>query len=146
MGDRVSVSITIGGRLPAALIDDFVSLLQAERLSTEWGGEVFDRDQFPQDEPLRLFAHEVRNGEIGDVEDFCCTNDLPFVRWSGSSASFDAEIVIWTGQGDRHSFTANDNQNIVLSADEALELGSYEAITAHFTEGAYEPPAFAIAS
>lgn len=144
MGDRVSVSITIGGRLPAALVDDFVCLLQAERLSTEWGGELFDRDQFPQDEPLRLFAHEVRNGEIGEVEDFCCSNDLPFVRWSGASGSFDAELVIWTGEGERHSFTADDNQKIVLGADEARELGSFEAITAHFAEGDYEPPTFQV--
>jgi hypothetical protein len=146
MGDRVSVSITIGGHLPATLVDDFVSLLQAERLSTEWGGEIFDRGQFPQDAPLTLFAHEVHNGEIADVEDFCCTNDLPFVRWSGASGSFDAEIVIWTGQGERHSFAADDNQKIVLGEDEARQLGSYEAITAHFAEGAYEPPAFSIAS
>ena len=144
MGDRVSASITIGGRLPVALVDDFVSLLKAERLSTEWGGELFDREQLPQDEPLRLFAQEVRNGEIADVEDFCCANVLPFVRWSGASGSFDAEIVVWTGEGERHSFTADDNENIVLGADEARDLGSYEAITAHFAEGAYQPPAFRI--
>lgn len=144
MGDRVSVSITIGGCLPATLVDDFVSVLQAERLSTEWDGELFNRDQFPQGEPLRLFAHEVRNGDLDEVQDFCCTNDLPFVRWSGASASFDAEIVVWTGHGPRHSFTADENQNIVIGADEARDLGSYEAITQHFADGAYQPPAFQI--
>lgn len=146
MGDRVSVSITIGGHLPAKLVDDFVSVLQVERLSTEWGGELFDHNQFPKDEPLRLFAQEVLNGEVVDVEDFCCANDLPYIRWSGASASFDAEVVVWTGQGERHSFTADDNQNVVLSADEARELGSYEAILEHFRNGAYEPPAFLVVS
>ena len=146
MGDRVSVSITIGGRLPAALVDDFVFLLQAERLSTEWGGELFDHDQLPEDAPLRLFAQEVLNGEVVDVEDFCCANDLPYIRWSGASASFDAEVVVWTGQGERHSFTADDNLNVVLGADEARQLGSYEAIIEHFESGAYVPPAFSIVS
>lgn len=147
MGDRVSVTITIGGILAAARTDDFVAVVQAARLTTEWDGEPFDNTQFPDDGPLRLYAQGVRNGEIPDVEDFCCANDLPFVRWSGgASGAFAPEIVIWTGQGERHSFGADEDGAIVMSADEARDLGSYEAISKHFQDGTYEPPAFQVAS
>ena len=147
MGDRVSVSIAIGGTLLDSFLDELVSLAQAERLSTEWGGEPFDRDQLPEDGPLHLYAHEVRNGELSDIEDFCCSNDLPFVRWSGGAAgAFGPEIVVWTGNGPRQGFTADEDENIVLNASKVRELGSYEAISAHLANGEYEPPPFRISS
>ena len=145
MADRVSLSIAIGGLLAAALVDDFVDLLRSEDLSTEWGGDPFERDQFPADGPLRLYAHGVRNGEIPDVEDFCCANDLPFARWSGGApGAFGPEIVVWTGDGPRRSFRADEDEHVVLGEEEARELGSFEAISGYFADGRYEPPTFQI--
>lgn len=146
MGDRVSVSITIGGSLPANLVDDFVTLVQAERLSIDWGGEPFNRSQFPEDGPLRLFGQEIRDGEIAEIEDFCCTHDLPYLRWSGGAPSFGPEIVVWKGSGDRLRFTADEEERVVIDADEARELGTFEAIAEHFADGSYQPPAFRIAA
>ena len=145
MADRASVFITIGGTLAAALADDFVAVVQAARLYTDWDSEPFDYSQFPDDGPLQLYAQEVAGGEVPDVEDFCCTNDLPFVRRSGGAAgAFPPEVVIWTGRGERQSFTADDEGNIVIGADEARDLGSFDAISQHFTDGMFEPPAFRI--
>ena len=147
MGDRVSVSIAIGGSISTTSLDELITLAQAQSLSTEWGGEPFDRDQLPDEGPLRLYAHEIPNGELDDVEDFCCSNGLPFVRSSGgASGAFGPEIVVWTGEGPRQSFTADEDENIVLNANEARELGSYEAISQHFADGQYEPPAFRISA
>ena len=147
MGDRASVSIAIGGALSDSSLDELISLAQAEFLSIEWGGAPFDRDQLPKDGPLCLYGHEIPNGELGDVEDFCCSNDLPFVRWSGgASGVFSPEIVLWTGEGPRQSFTADEDENIVLNANEARELGSYEAILQHFADGEYEPPPFRVSA
>lgn len=147
MGNRVSVSITIGGSLPAHLVDDFVTIIQSERLSIDWGGEPFDRTQFPEDGPLRLFAQEVSNGEIDEVEDFCCTHDLPFLRWSGGApGSFGPEVVVWKGSGERLRFAADEEEHVVIDADEARELGTFEAIAEHFADGSYQPPAFTIAA
>jgi len=145
MGDRVSVSIAIGGILPDSSLDELIGLAQAERLSTEWGGEPFDRDQLPEESPLRLYAHEVRNGELSDIEDFCCSNDLPFVRWSGGAAgAFGPEIVVWNGNGPRQAFTADEDENIVVNASKVRELGSYEAIAQYLANGEYAPPPFRV--
>lgn len=146
MGVRVSVSITIGGSLADALIDDFVHVVQADSLSIEWDGEDFGSDQFPDDGPLRLYAHDVRNGEIANVEDFCCAQNLPFVRWSGGApGAFGPEIVVWTGSGERIRFAADEEEHVVIDAVKADELGSFEAIAQHFADGCYQPPAFRIA-
>lgn len=147
MADLVPVSIAIGGKLPDGLLNELIGLAQAENLSTEWDGEPFDRDQLPENAPLCLYAHEIPNGDLGDVEDFCRSNDLPFVRWSGgSSGAFGPEIIVWTGNGPRRRFAADEDGNIVLNAHEARELGSYEAISQYFAEGNYEPPPFRIST
>ena len=92
MADRVSVSITIGGKLPADRLPELYKLADFYGLSTEWGGEPLE--SVTSGEPLRLHAHEVQNGNIEDIEDFCCTNDLPFRTWSGGSpGSFSPEAV-----------------------------------------------------
>ena len=98
MADRVSVSITIGGKLPADRLPELYKLADFYGLSTEWGGEPLE--SVTSGEPLRLHAHEVQNGNIEDIEDFCCTNDLPFRTWSGGSpGSFSPEVRVWPGHG-----------------------------------------------
>ena len=145
-GERVSVSIAIGGTLSEDLVDELIRLVQAEHLSTEWGGRPFDPDQLPESAPLRLYAHEVLHGELGEIEDFCCSNGLPFVRWSGGApGAFGPEIIVYTGDGPRQSFAADEDENIVLNGSDARELGSFEAISQHFADGEYEPPPFKVA-
>ncbi len=83
MADRVSVSIRIGGNLPASQRDALVDLVIGEGLSIEWDGSRFDAAQLPQDAPLALHAHEVAWGRLDALEAFCTGHDLPFVRRSG---------------------------------------------------------------
>lgn len=145
MTDRVSVSITIGGELSADLLDNLIRIAHKEGLTAEWGGEPLDHSDLAEEQPLKLFAHEVANGEIHDIEDFCCENDLPFLRWAGAApGAFPAEIVIWPGEGPRRSFTADDDGNVVLTAAELSTMTSMEAIREHFEAGTYEPPALRI--
>lgn len=145
MADRVSVSISIGGRLPAELLDELVEKANAQNLSTEWDGEPFTTTDLPDGEPLVLQGHEIANGKIDEIEDFCCTNDLPFWRWSGGApGSLPAEIVLWKGEGERRAFTADENGQPVLTSDEAKEITSLDDLREHFATGAYLPPPFMI--
>lgn len=143
MADRVSVSITIGGKLPADRLPELYKLADFYGLSTEWGGEPLE--SVTSGEPLRLHAHEVQNGNIEDIEDFCCTNDLPFRTWSGGSpGSFSPEVRVWPGHGPRAIFSADDNESVVLTLQEYNALGDLAAIGEHFRLGGFKPPALSI--
>lgn len=145
MVDRVSVSISIGGRLPADRLDELVEKANAENLSIEWDGEPFTADDLPDGEPLVLRGHEIANGKVDELEDFCCKYDLPFWRWSGGApGAFPAEIVLWKGVGERHAFTADEHGNPVLTSDEANDIATLEELREHFATGAYLPPPFVI--
>ena len=133
MADRVSVSIAIGGDLPANLVDEFIETVESERLSTDWNGPAFDISQVPPDDALRLYAYEVASGELDQMESFCIEHGLAFSRWSGACiGAFGAEIITYDGQGPTRRFDANEDERAIIDVQEAAQLGSYEAILAHF--------------
>ena len=141
MADRVPFSITIGGSLPADRLDELIDIANSAGLSPTWDGGPLTVDHLPVGTPLKLHAHEVANGQIDDIEDFCCNNDLPFVRWSGAApGSFPAEIVVWVGEGPRRSFTADDDEHVVLTTEEAEKVQSLDDLKEHFETGSYVPP------
>ena len=145
MADRVSVSITIGGNLPADQVPKLIELANASGLTLEWEGEALSDDDIKSGEHLRMRAHDVTIGDVDEIGEFCCTNDLPFVCWTdGSAGSFNPETIIWVGEGPRHSFNATDDGKTLISEEEARELGSYEAILKHFALGSFEPPVLTI--
>lgn len=145
MADRVPAAITVGGKIAASLVLDLIETIQLEGLSIEWDGELFDESDVPADKPLRLYAQEVANGEIDELEAFCCANGLSFRRWSGgSSGSFPPEIIVWTGQGERRRYAANDYEHAVITAADARRLGSYDVILEHLDEATFDVPALRI--
>jgi hypothetical protein len=115
------------------------------RTGPEWEGEALSDDDIKSGEHLRMRAHDVTIGDVDEIEEFCCTNDLPFVCWTdGSAGSFNPETIIWVGEGPRHSFNATGDSKTLISEEEARELGSYEAILKHFALGSFEPPVLTI--
>jgi hypothetical protein len=147
MADRVSASITIGGNLPANLLDAFVGIIQNEGLSTEWDGEPFDPSELPQDEPLRLMAHEVAWGRFEELEAFCFENALPFARWSGSyGGQWGAERTVFTGTGEPQCYAADEDDYVLMGRCTVERLGTIEAIIAHFDTADFPiPPLVVIA-
>ncbi|QCI78803.1 hypothetical protein E6W36_01795 [Hankyongella ginsenosidimutans] len=101
MADRCQAPITIGGTLPASLLDAFIETIRDEGLSTEWDCTGFDASDLPENDALRLMANEVAWGRFDDLEAFCIVHRLPFARWSGAClGAFDAVRVVFTGGGD----------------------------------------------
>ncbi|WP_375383180.1 hypothetical protein [uncultured Sphingomonas sp.] len=145
MADRVPAAITVGATIAAALMPEFIKTVKLEDLSTEWDGEPFDEQQLLLDNPLHLYAQEVANGEFNELEEFCRTDGLAFRRWSGgSSGSFLPEIVVWTGQGERHVYRADEDEHAVITAEDARQLGSYDAILGYFADAAFDVPPFRV--
>ncbi|KMS56795.1 hypothetical protein [Sphingobium cupriresistens] len=138
---RVSLSITLGGDLSAALRDDLLAIVQSEGLALDYDAEPFTADDFPADGPLLIYAHEVAWGRVDRLEGFCVAHDLPFARWSGGSAAqFGPERAVFTGTGEASLYAADEDDDVVITMDRVERLGSYEAIMAYFAAANFRVP------
>ena len=145
MADRVSASIELGGSLTAPQYAELAEIIADEGLSIEWDGESFEPAHRTVGEPLRLYAHEVPWGRLEALEECCVDNKLPFARWSGAyGGEWGAERVVFTGEGAPKSYTADEEDRIVICRATIDQLGSFEAILAHFDAADVRIPPLAI--
>lgn len=141
MADRCQAAITIGGTLPAALLDPFIETIRNEGLSTEWDGPEFMPTDLPDADALRLMANEVAWGRFDALEAFCIAQALPFTRWSGSCVGcWDAERVVFTGAGELQYYAASEDDYVLIGRHTAEALGSYDAIIANFDAADFVVP------
>lgn len=145
MANRVSATIEIGGLLPADLIDAFVAIVQAEGLSTEWEGAPIQRSDVRDGPFLRLMDHEVALGEFEYLERFCHEHGLPYARWcDGYGGEWGPQRVVYTGTGDAVTYSATEDDQIVVDQEVIAELGSMAAIDAYFAAANFPVPALRI--
>ena len=141
MADRVSASMTIGGSINPATYERLAEIIADERLSTDWDGDPFEPAGRIEGEALRLTAHEVAWGRFDRLEAFCVAERIPFARWSGAlSGEWDAERVVFTGDGEPQAYGAFEDDEIVIGRHTAQALGSYEAIIANFDAADFPVP------
>lgn len=141
MADRVSASIIVGGTVDADQFDELADVIAGECLAVEWDGEPFAPHHHVAGEPLRLFAHEVAGGTFDDLEQWCLSRGLPFVRWSGGySGQWGPERVVSTGAGVTTSYAVTEDDEVVVSRSTVEALGSIEAITGHFDAADFTVP------
>lgn len=141
MADRVSASIKLGGTLPRAKLGELLKVIAAEGLSTEWDGEPFSADQIPAEAPLELFAHQVAGGSFDQLESFCVSHALPFMRWcDGYTGGWSPERLVFGGTGEPRSYSVNESDQVVIGRTEIRLLGSLEAIEAHFASAEMAVP------
>jgi hypothetical protein len=141
MADRVSASITIGGVLDVAAYHELAIVIAEEGLSTEWDSATFAPDHRTEDEPLRLYAHEVPWGRFERLELYCANAGLPFARWSGGyGGEWGAERVVFTGSGESASYAATEDDEVMMGRQTANALGSCAAIIAHFDAADFVVP------
>ncbi len=146
MVDRVAATITIGGTLPASLLDAFVGLVENEALAPEWDGEPFTLADLPADGSLMLMASEVAWGEFRELESFCVEHRLPFARWHQSNCgSWGAERAVFTPGGGTRLYAATDDDTVTIDRETVVRLGSVEAILDYFDTADAAPPRFEIA-
>jgi len=144
MADRVPVTIRLGGALPRALLPELLAVLAAEALRLD-DGDDFDAQHIPADAPVAFSEGEVSWGHFEQLEQFCIEHHLPFVRWCGSYAgAWNAERLVYDGTNEPISFTATDDDLVVISHAEARSLGSLAAIEAHFASAQFAVPPLTI--
>ncbi|WP_210358977.1 hypothetical protein [Sphingomonas beigongshangi] len=141
MADRVSASIIIGGALDAPAYAQLAELIAAEGLAIEWDGDPFESEHRVDGEPLRLFAHEVAGGHFEEIEDWCVSHRIPFVRWCGGySGQWGPERVVATGDGTAVSYAVSEDDEVVISRSTIETLGSLDAVLAHFDAAEFIVP------
>ena len=141
MSDRVSASITIGGVVSCDQYQALCALILDEALCVEWDGDLFSPDARVEGEPLHLCAHEVSWGCFNALEQYCCTNGIPYHRWSGACpGSFGAERVIFDGKQGPFNYDADEDDRAVLIAETIDRLGSMRAIRAYLKPAAFVVP------
>ena len=141
MADRVSASIVIGGTIAATDYAELAGVIADEGLSTEWDGEAFAPDDRTIGEPLSLYAHEVAWGRFETLEAWCVEKDLPLARWSGAyGGEWSAERVVLTGQGQPSSYTADEDDRVMVDRQIVERLGSLSAIIAYFEAADFAVP------
>lgn len=133
MADRVSASIVVGGTITAADYVELAEIIADEGLSIEWDGERFEPMHRTVGESLSLYADEVAWGCFETLEAWCVEKKLPFSRWAGGyGGEWTAERVVFTGEGEPTSFTADEDDRIMVDRFTVEKLGSIEAIIAYF--------------
>ena len=91
---------------------------------------------------LYLVGLEVAWGRFDAIEAFCIDHGLIFARWAGgASGSFGPERLVFDGT-DSRSFTASDDDEILMSVEMVRGLGSYAAVLAHFAAADLKIPPF----
>lgn len=141
MVDRVSASIILGGILSAADYAELSGIIAAEGLSIEWDGERFAAHHRTVGNPLRLYSHEVAWGRFDRLEAWSVAKNLPFARWcEASSGQWGGQRVVFTGDGVPKSYSADEEDYIVIPRQTIESLGSFDAVIDYFDAADFEIP------
>lgn len=146
MSDRSSATITLGGALDRDTYLEMAELIALESLSTDWDGPWFTPQELVQGQALRLMAHAVTGGQFDELEAWCVARGVPFARWSGGyPGSWGAERVVFTGQGEPISFTADEDDRILVNQATVEALGTMARLRDHFATAAFVVPPLTVA-
>ena len=103
MSDRFPGEITIGGKLPAGLLEAFLGVVSSSGAKVGgYEGAAFDattadglREVLDENGHLFLVDDEARYGQFEKLEAFCVQHGIPFDRHSSARYEFDAEKVMF---------------------------------------------------
>lgn len=142
MADRVSASIVIGGALTAERYEELAAIIAGEGLSVEWDGDAFEPHHRTIGAPLTLHVLEVAWGRFEELETWCVSEGVAFVRWSGGyPGQWGPGQIVYRGTGEPERYAADEDEQVILCRQTIEALGSYAAILGYFERAAFEPPA-----
>lgn len=124
MGDYYSGSITIGGRVPAELLEEFMTLLKEEEVTLNWGGISFSPTSSDEivhalspDGYLEFYNDDLRNGCYETLEEWLRTHRIGFIRSSGSCGEYLPEVVHYRKGMGLRSYLTNENGCPLIHVD-----------------------------
>ena len=137
MADCFPGEIRIGGKVPAALVEEFVKEVAATKASVGgYDGYPFDPKQqrltevLDENGYLYLADSEARFGMFEELEAFCVKHGISFDRHSDAFAEYDAENVSYRpGMKEPDISHATQSGDTLLRAEEVQKvldlLGTY---------------------
>jgi hypothetical protein len=141
MADRVSASISLGGTLALFQYHKLAEIIAREALMSNWDGTPFDPARRNVGEQLTLYAHEVAWGRFEELEAWCATEKLAFVRWSGACVGqWGAQRTVFMGHSDPISYATDEEDYVVVNKATLEKLGSVLAINAYFDRAEFKLP------
>lgn len=145
MADRACASMIIGGRIHSMLVPLLIKAIAEDHGRADWEGESVDEAMIVNGQTLEIHAYELIGGMFEVVESFCRQNHLPYVRSSAScNGVFGPERVIYTGEGQPAHFELTESDEVVITRNDLLTLGSIDAAEAWFAAADFAPPPFSI--
>ena len=127
MADYFPGEIRIGGKVPAALLEEFLGeATSTGALVGDYEGSPFDaksaeqlREALDENGHLKLVDAEARYGMFEELEGLLCEHDIPFDRHSDARYEFDSENVVLRPGMDRPLETpSNNNGDTLVRVDE----------------------------
>ena len=128
MSDRFPGEIVIGGKVPSALLEEFLGEVASSGASVgDYGDAPFDgrtaeelRGALDEDGHLRLADPEACYGQFDDLEAFCVRHGIPFDRHSDARYEFDAVNVTFRPGMERPVEVASNNAGDSLADADAM--------------------------
>lgn len=103
MGGRVSITFTVGGELPRALVREFLDAIAADGLGLDWGNggdiDAMHLESFGGNvgAALVLTGHQINYGNADELESFCVAKALPYrIQWD-AGCEFGPGGRVWDG-------------------------------------------------
>jgi len=127
MADCFPGEVTIGGKVPSALLEEFLGAVASAGASAgDYGDPPFDGrtaeellDALDGNGHLRLVDAEARYGQFEELEGFLQEHGIPFDRHSDARHEFDAVKVMFRPGMERPAEVASNNVGDALAdADE----------------------------
>ncbi|RVT92990.1 hypothetical protein [Sphingomonas crocodyli] len=142
MANRAAATIILGGTLSEAAYRTLVDVIVGEGLSTHWCGPLFDAHHRTVGQPLFLCDHDVPGAQFEELERWCITHNIPFVRWSSACAGgWEAGRVVFDpAVGQPRSYAADKDNRVLIDLQTVTRLGSYTAILDHFRRANFIVP------
>lgn len=126
MGEYYPGEITIGGKVPAKLLEQFLGEINSAGVRAGgYDGDPFDaadadglRRALDDDGHLVLADAEASYGQFEELEAFCVGHGIPFDRHSDAKYEFDAENVYYRpGMKNPESVRSNNAGEDLFSAE-----------------------------
>lgn len=119
MSEYMGMTITIGGTLPASLIEEFLKVINDE-LSIESGPsteEDLRKGTKRKKKPIKWYA-QSNYGQCDDLKAFCKEHGLSYVHTSSACLEYDGTLQYWIpGMEEEGLFSASQNEDPMISLD-----------------------------
>jgi len=94
MSEPISMSIRIGGELPAILIEEFISEI-ADEIFDLYEGPTTEQELRKETNGIIKWAGQANYGECSGIKSFCKEHNLSYIHHCEAVCEYEASISFW---------------------------------------------------